>query len=255
MKKNTLFKILTGAFAAIVLTCGAIAATSSQNIDIFFRNIKIMIDGAEYVPTDANGDIVEPFIYNGTTYLPVRAVATAFGKDVKWDGKSATVYLGKEGRMEPDNRLDKLQYNNYIEGRASNDFKIINGTITDINKIVYTNGLLFYIGQYSYTIDEDRDEAESLIEYPLNGQYDKLTGKIVIPEKYDITSWGENNCSRSMANIWFYGDDELLYKATGVTDSMAFSINIDVRGVNQLTIKLNAESGCHIALTDLALYE
>ena len=33
-------------------------------------------------------------IYNGTTYLPVRAVAKAFNKEVYWDGPDYTVYLG-----------------------------------------------------------------------------------------------------------------------------------------------------------------
>ena len=39
--------------------------------------------------------MVEPFIYNGTTYLPVRAVGDAIGKQVTWDGGSKTVYLGE----------------------------------------------------------------------------------------------------------------------------------------------------------------
>ena len=52
-------------------------------------------------PKDANGQTVEPFIYNGTTYLPVRAVGTAIGKDVSWDGVEKVVYLGaKPGDAE-----------------------------------------------------------------------------------------------------------------------------------------------------------
>ena len=37
----------------------------------------------------------EPFIYNGTTYLPVRAVGEVFGKNVSWDGNTKTVYIGE----------------------------------------------------------------------------------------------------------------------------------------------------------------
>ena len=257
MKKNTLVKIIVGILSVVVLAGGAIAATNSKNIDIFFRNIKLMIDGAEYVPTDADGNVVEPFIYNGTTYLPVRAVANAFGKDVKWDGKNATVYIGKEDRMDPDNRLDKVQYNNYIEGADRNDFTIINGTITDVNKVNYTNGILFYVNHAftNSTIEEDKDGADTIIEYPLNIQYEGLMGKVVVPLKYNILSWGESECRRSMISVWIYGDDELLYKANGITDSMAFLFDLDLRGVNQLTIKVKGEDTSHIALTDLALYE
>ena len=59
-----------------------------------YDNIKLVIDGATITPKDANGSTVEPFIYNGTTYLPVRAVGNALGKQVSWDGKTKTVYLG-----------------------------------------------------------------------------------------------------------------------------------------------------------------
>ena len=45
-------------------------------------------------PADATGKIVEPFIYDGTTYLPVRAVGEAIGKSVTSDGATQSVYLG-----------------------------------------------------------------------------------------------------------------------------------------------------------------
>ena len=48
------------------------------------------MDGQQ-VSTNRNN---EPFIYNGTTYLPIRAVGEAVGKQVSWDGRTNTVYLG-----------------------------------------------------------------------------------------------------------------------------------------------------------------
>ncbi|WP_420805150.1 stalk domain-containing protein [Gottschalkia acidurici] len=38
---------------------------------------------------------MEPFIYNETTYLPVRTVDEAMKKKVDWDNKSKTVYIRK----------------------------------------------------------------------------------------------------------------------------------------------------------------
>ena len=61
-----------------------ITVTSGVNVE--FNNEAIDM-------TDANGKAVEAFIYNGTTYLPVRAVGNALGKQVSWDGKTKTVYL------------------------------------------------------------------------------------------------------------------------------------------------------------------
>ena len=57
--------------------------------------ISIYVDGTKIKSTDANGNVVEPMIYKGTTYLPVRAVANAFDKEVAWDGKTSSVYIGK----------------------------------------------------------------------------------------------------------------------------------------------------------------
>ncbi len=52
-----------------------------------------MLNGQEIQPKDANGFYVEPFIINGTTYLPVRAVADSLGIHVSWDSSTQTVIL------------------------------------------------------------------------------------------------------------------------------------------------------------------
>ncbi len=66
-----------------------------------YDNIKIFMDGEEVTPKDGNGQSVGSFIYNGTTYLPVRAVSNAIGKEVSWDGIEKVIYLGaKPGNVE-----------------------------------------------------------------------------------------------------------------------------------------------------------
>ena len=83
---------------ALILTLSVtvFAKTISEQAEIFYNNIKIYIDGAEIVPKDANGNVVEPFTINGTTYLPVRAISNALGKDVEWDDSTQSVYIGKK---------------------------------------------------------------------------------------------------------------------------------------------------------------
>ena len=70
------------------------ANTVNKTITVQYCDIKLVVDGVPISPKSANGTAVEPFIYNGTTYLPVRAVGDAVGKQVSWDGQSKTVYLG-----------------------------------------------------------------------------------------------------------------------------------------------------------------
>lgn len=57
----------------------------------------ILTDGAPLTAFDANGSVVEPFIENGTTYVPVRAVASAFGTDILWEQETLTIYIGTKG--------------------------------------------------------------------------------------------------------------------------------------------------------------
>ena len=92
MKRRIIFLVV----AVAVLTAASFATfgeSLSKTVELYFRNIKIMIDGEEYIPTDADGDRVEPFIYNGTTYVPLRAVAEAFDKDVAWDDATSTITI------------------------------------------------------------------------------------------------------------------------------------------------------------------
>ncbi len=84
----------------MVMVAGAVMGVAGESIQktatLFYNNIKICIDGVFIEPKDANGNIVEPFTINGTTYLPVRAVANAFNEPVDWDGNTSTVYIGSK---------------------------------------------------------------------------------------------------------------------------------------------------------------
>lgn len=82
----------------ILSLCGVASAKQETSaIEITYRGISIVLDGSEIIPTDANGTPVEPFIYNGTTYLPVRGVASALSLSVDWDSATNTVTLTNGG--------------------------------------------------------------------------------------------------------------------------------------------------------------
>ena len=55
--------------------------------------INIFINGGKFTAKDANGNVVNPILKDGTTYLPVRAIGEAFDKEVAWDGATKTVTL------------------------------------------------------------------------------------------------------------------------------------------------------------------
>ena len=103
MKFQRIKDVCLGATVAALVMGAAPAAyakVANMDIPVMFNNIKIVVDGKE-LKTDK-----EPFIYEGTTYLPVRAVGEAVGKNVTWDAASKTVILGeteqKETEKEPE---------------------------------------------------------------------------------------------------------------------------------------------------------
>ena len=91
-KKGFILGFVTCILITVLIT-NVFAAPIEKTITAVYNNIKIKINGTEIDPKDANGNKVEPFIYNGTTYLPIRAVGEAFGMKVDWDDTTNTALL------------------------------------------------------------------------------------------------------------------------------------------------------------------
>lgn len=93
MKKKTSIVLLVSVML-VALGVPVLAASGyTKQASLNYNDIKITLNGAAITPKDANGNTVEPFIIDGTTYLPVRAVAEAIGLYVNWDGDTNTVKL------------------------------------------------------------------------------------------------------------------------------------------------------------------
>lgn len=93
MKKNRLIQTTACAMAlSAALTVSAFAAT---NVTATLRpDVTVRIDGVTCDFYNAQGKEVHPIIYNGTTYIPLRAVGELMGKNVNWDGTTGTASLG-----------------------------------------------------------------------------------------------------------------------------------------------------------------
>lgn len=88
--------IIIGIIIGVMLVPTVYATVATITKEIYYNDILITLNGDEVKPTDANGEYVEPFIMDGTTYLPVRGIANALGMDVEWDDDTKTVKLTDE---------------------------------------------------------------------------------------------------------------------------------------------------------------
>ncbi len=95
--KKTFIKVLS--VALVLLTVGAISLSANaalKAISAYLNySVAIKYNGEEQKMYDANAERVYPITYNGTTYLPVRALADLFGIAVDWDGENNAVLLGE----------------------------------------------------------------------------------------------------------------------------------------------------------------
>ena len=92
MKKGFVAGVLaTMLILSIGGTVFARAGTVTQ--ELIYNNIGVTLDGKRLDLRDAQGSAVEPFMFNGTNYLPVRAICEALGLNVDWNGSTNTIVL------------------------------------------------------------------------------------------------------------------------------------------------------------------
>ena len=70
-------------------SAAAVRSISAELRDDF----TILIDSTVRTFTDAGGNPVYPLLYQGSTYLPIRAIGELMGKSVDWDQETKTVTL------------------------------------------------------------------------------------------------------------------------------------------------------------------
>lgn len=92
MKNGFAAGVLAGILIASTIgSAGAITAKVQKELE--YRDISVTLDGVKLDLKDAKGNPVEPFMFEGTNYLPVRALAESLGLNVAWDGSTNTVVL------------------------------------------------------------------------------------------------------------------------------------------------------------------
>ena len=116
MKKTKLS--IAAVSVAGLLALGA-AAAGVHTITAELRpDVTVKVNGQTQAMLDKNGDVVYPIQYNGTTYLPVRALGDTLGNDVRWDSATQTIYLttrtdGQDGAVlafsELEDRMTALE--------------------------------------------------------------------------------------------------------------------------------------------------
>ena len=124
MKKNLRVPVLAAALAG-AMVLGAGATTVAERVSADLRpDITVTVDGKDQTLLDKNGDVVYPITYEGTTYLPIRALGNVMDLDVEWNGKTQTISLYTRTDTKPEDlTLEKLTVRAEEAEQAVNDLK------------------------------------------------------------------------------------------------------------------------------------
>ncbi|MBE5821508.1 MAG: hypothetical protein E7311_02840 [Clostridiales bacterium] len=110
MKKKILFGSL---LLALGIGIGACANPLNEWVEAYkWADVTIKYNGTVQTMYDVNGNVVYPLNYNGTTYVPVRAVSNIFNIAVDWDDTTKTVLLGENSDWTYLNEANVSKYTN-----------------------------------------------------------------------------------------------------------------------------------------------
>lgn len=215
-------------FRKALLTCIILAlftvAINAQSIitsiDVYYNVAKsIIIDGVDRTPTEK-----KPFIYQGTTYVPLRYISEALNKPVDWDGKTGTIYIGtKPNEVVYLTDINPYNINDFDNG-YSKRYKL-DETMTMGNH-TYNKGLQLRSGSFEY----------KYVYYNLDGQYTSIKGLVGLDDSNNIF----NSSNPVMVN--FYLDGKKIESIEFNDGDLPKDAILDVTGGLQLKIEVGCKS-------------
>ena len=209
------------ALAFLMITLTAFAYASSQQVTATLDSgVTITYNGQAQTMLDVNGAVVYPIIYNGTTYVPIRAVSNMLDIPVEWNAGTRTVMLGSgEGGQAPPpsevslvtaGRLSSTSWWNKVQGA---------GNMPQIGA-KFTGA----IWQANVTMQESRAVA---ITY--DGSYSTLTFSYAV-----VTESGETPKNLTTFKVINKDTGTVIFAGTTYGGEVKESGAVDISGVNNL---------------------
>ena len=129
-------KLVTAVIILTICTSIVFAQSITANIDVVFNKVNIAVNGTK---VESNN-----ILYEGTTYVPLRAVAEMLGKDVTWNQETSTAGINDKNTNDAG---DGFIYGNVSFKDGAIGYSYIIGEMTNYSLKDY-NSVSFTISTY-----------------------------------------------------------------------------------------------------------
>ncbi|WP_048600995.1 copper amine oxidase N-terminal domain-containing protein [Rubeoparvulum massiliense] len=176
-------RFFMGIIVGIILTSSfAVFAANGKMIEAIYSIKDIKINGVSKMP---KGEKLQPFVYQGSTFVPLRFVSENLGYLVEWDGATNSILIDEKSR-----KIQKVVYpgdgikNSYLEGAEEKTGwlqpltwyeETINGTLFDLYGQEYD--------RYIYITSTILSERSTKVQFKLDGEYDQFATTIGYAER------------------------------------------------------------------------
>ncbi|MHB1368236.1 MAG: stalk domain-containing protein, partial [Eubacteriales bacterium] len=223
-------KVLSVCFIIVVLSLICTADTGYKDINVWY-GATVTFNGDLFTPTDSNGKTVQPFIYKGTTYMPIRAVVETLGAKIEWDAKNKVVVISEfQEDINVDNSDDiasKITVTEYKSSYLQTYFLVIKNN-SDYNLCItaYVN---FYnsagklVGSKSDTVNFVEKGFETMMDFMMDTGYSYAKYEFEI-DKIDDTTPVQSILSYKASEM----SDKVILSVTNNGDYVLNSVYADI---------------------------
>lgn len=195
-KKKVLALLTTTMIVVGSLGASAYGASVSKTLQAYYGTSRIIIDGKDVTNT------IEPFIVDGTTYIPLRVVANAFNKKVEWNALTSTANITE----------DLTQVNQYYQAEIlKRDVRImeLENKVKSLEKELDSKKEIT-LSDLEKQLNKDYDKYKKIeFDLTLSGSKSKITVKIET-DLYDFSKeWKDLKDSHKVSYLQDIVDDIL----------------------------------------------
>ena len=180
MKKS---KVIALSVAGAMLLSVAGAASYRTFTATERADFTIVMDGQVQKMKDGNGNVINPVVINGSTYLPLKATANLFEKSVQWDGATSTITIGEKVAVERS-LLDVMKqigtHGNFVKGNTTLTFDIGDVGVTYDTAIKVPHRLQPFVGALNEEYSELSVDLLSLDNDTTFTIFDNDTGFVIL---------------------------------------------------------------------------